>query len=275
MIVFAAFTPHTPLLLPPVGKESLEKLSSTSDAMDRLGDELRAAKPDTIVIISAHAIQHDGAFSANLHDSYVVDMREFGDLATTAEFEPNLSLIDAIQRAVRRAQIPFTLDSDATLDYGAAVPLVALGANRLPPTPGVGGEAGCRIVPISFCNLSPKDHFALGKTLKDVFANRKERIAVIASGDLSHALTSDAPAGYRPEGEAFDAAVRQALVLGSASQLLKLDETVIEKAEECAYRPLLILFGILDQVPTEPEVLSYESPFGVGYLVAQFRFNHS
>lgn len=258
MIVFAAFTPHTPLLLPPIGKESLEKMSSTSDAMDRLGDELRESRPDTIVIISAHATQHDGAFSANLHDSYLVDMRDFGDLATTGEFEPNLSLIDAIQRAVRRAQIPFTLDSDATLDYGSAVPLVALGATA-------------RIVPISFSNLSPKDHFAFGKTLKEVFANRKERIAVIASGDLSHALTSDAPAGYRPEGETFDAAVRQAVVLGSASQLLTLNEDVVEKAEECAYRPLLVLFGMLEQVPAKPEVLSYESPFGVGYLVAQFR----
>ncbi len=273
MIVFAAFTPHTPLLLPPIGKESLQKMSSTADAMDRLGDELAASKPDTIVIISAHATQHDGAFSANLHDSYLVDLRDFGDLTTAAEFEPNLSLIDAIQRAVRRAQIPFTLDSDATLDYGSAVPLVALDANHLLPTPSVGSNSGCTIVPISFCNLSPKDHFAFGKTLKDVFANRKERIAVIASGDLSHALTSHAPAGFHREGEVFDAAVRQAVVQGSASQLLTIDEEVVEKAAECAYRSLLVLFGVLDQVPTEPEVLSYESPFGVGYLVAQFRLD--
>ncbi|MEI6510518.1 MAG: AmmeMemoRadiSam system protein B [Candidatus Uhrbacteria bacterium] len=257
MIVFAAFTPHTPLLLPPIGKDALQKLSSTTDAMDRLGDELREARPDTIVIISAHATQHDGAFSANLHDSYLVDLRDFGDLTTTAEFEPNLSLIDAIQRAVRRAQIPFTLDSDSTLDYGTAVPLVAIGARA-------------QIVPISFSNLPAKDHFSFGKALKDVLANRKERIAIVASGDLSHALTSDAPAGYRPEGETFDSAVRQAVVQASASQLLTLDEETVEKAEECAYRPLLVLFGILDQVPTVPEVLSYEHPFGVGYLVAQF-----
>ena len=55
----------------------------------------------------------------------------------------------------------------------------------------------------------------------------------------------------------------------------QIDEEVVEKSEECAYRPLLVLFGILDQVPADPEVLSYESPFGVGYLVAQFRFNLS
>ncbi len=260
MIIFSAFTPHTPLLLPTIGKEAHGKMSATVEAMDRLGDELRSADPDTIVIISAHAVQHDGAFSANLHDSYVVDLRDFGDLATTAEFEPNLSLIDAIQRAVRRANVPFTLDSDATLDYGAAVPLVVLGAKA-------------NIVPISFCNLSPKDHFAFGKALKDVFASRKERIAVIASGDLSHALTSGAPAGYRPEGVTFDATVRQAVTLGSASQLLALDEDVVKRAEECAYLPLLVLFGIMDQVSTETDVLSYEFPFGVGYLVAQFRLD--
>ena len=119
MIVFAAFTPHSPLLLPPIGKDARERMRQTITAMEGLGDELYASKPDTIVCISAHATQHDAAFSANMHDHYHVDMREFGDLTTTREFSSNPSLLDAIQRSVRHAGIPFTLDSDARLDYGS------------------------------------------------------------------------------------------------------------------------------------------------------------
>lgn len=261
MIVFAAFTPHTPLLLPTVGKNARRKLKLTVSAMERLADKLRAATPDTIVTISAHATQHEEAFSANLHDAYRVDLREFGDLATTRAFSPNLGLIDAIQRATRQEGIGFTLNSDALLDYGSSVPLVVLVPTQ---------TTAPRIAPVSYSGLGPKEHLAFGRTLKNVFANRPERIAIIASGDLAHCLSSDAPAGFRPEGSVFDEAVCQAVRQGSATQLLTLDPGIVERSAECGYKPLLTLFGILEHVHVVPELLSYEAPFGVGYLVAYF-----
>jgi aromatic ring-opening dioxygenase LigB subunit len=260
VLVFAAFTPHTPLLVPSVGKTARERLSETVRSMGRLSDELYAAMPDTVVIVSAHAIRHENAFSVNLHDQYRVDLSEFGDLSASETFQPNLGVIDAVQRGVRRAGIPFTLDSDERLDYGAAVPLLLL----LESMPSV------KIVPVSYSGLDPKRHHAFGRALKDVLAARPERIAVIASGDLSHALTSDAPAGFRREGAVFDATVRQAVESESASVLLSMDASVAERASECGYRPLLVLLGLLENVRVRGETLSYEAPFGVGYLVAQF-----
>jgi len=263
MIVFAAFTPHTPLLIPPVGKEARERLHSTVSAMGRLSDELYAAMPDIILVVSGHATRHDAAFSANLHEQYRVDLREFGDLTTSREFRSDLPLIDAIQRSIRRAGIPFTLNSDARLDYGSAVPLIML-AEQLQKV---------RIAPISYGGLGPKQHHAFGRALKDVLAARRERIAVVASGDLAHCLSSDAPAGYRPEGIEFDEAVRQAVESGSVSTLLSLDPDMVDKAAECAYQPLLVLFGLLENTRVRPEILSYEAPFGVGCLVAQFHLS--
>ncbi len=260
MIVFAAMTPHTPLLLPSVGKDARQKLSATVEAMERLGDELYASMPDTVVILSAHAIQHDNAFSANLHDPYRVDLAEFGDLATSRSYHANPGLVDAIQRAIRREGLPFTLDSNPTLDYGAAVPLLAL----LPETSRV------RVVPLSYGGLGAKEQFAFGRKLKDILGNRPERVAILASGDLAHCLSSDAPAGFRPEGTVFDETVLQAVRQMSPSQLLAMDQVTVEASAECAYRPLLVLMGILDGNHVRPEILSYEHPFGVGYLVAQF-----
>lgn len=263
MIGFSAFTPHSPLMLAPIGKDAQARMHATLAAMERLKGELSAARAETIVVISAHAIRHEEAFSVNLHDEYLVDLRDFGDLTTSREFLPNLSLVDAIQRAVRRAGIPFTLDSEARLDYGSAVPLAVLTSSRSP----------VRIVPVSYSGLGPKEHYAFGRALKDVLSARRERIAVIASGDLAHCLTSDAPAGFRPEGAVFDLAAQGAVESGSASSLLSLDPKMVDRASECAYRPLLVLFGIMDHVRTRPEVLSYEAPFGVGYLVAQFHLS--
>ncbi len=261
MIVFSAFTPHTPLLLPTVGQSAYEKMSGTISAMGEIQDALRDARPDTILIISAHATQHATAFSANMHDPYEVDLSAFGDLTTKQTFLPNLSLLDTIQRSMRKLGIPFTFDSAPTLDYGCAVPLIFL-TESTPQT---------KIVPISWSGLSPKDHFDFGKALQDVCQNRPERIAVIASGDLAHSLSSDAPAGFHPEGKQFDEEVCRAVKQGTASTLLTIDESTRIQATECGYFPLLILFGLLDGIHTTPKLLSYESPFGVGYLVAEFQ----
>lgn len=265
MIVFAAFTPHTPLLLPTVGKDARDRMKSTVTAMERLSDELYAAMPDTILVISAHATQHEDAFSANLHDTYGVDLSAFGDLSTSREFPPDLALLDALQRAVRHAGIHFTLNSEAMLDYGSTVPLVAL----------TEGLPRVKIVPVSYGGLSPKEHVAFGRVLKDVTDNRRERIAIIASGDLAHCLTSDAPEGFRPEGKEFDDALRQAVEQSSTSQLLSIDPQTVERAAECGYRPLLILFGALENARVRPEILSYEFPFGVGYFVTQFHLSQT
>ena len=76
--------------------------------------------------------------------------------------------------------------------------------------------------------------------------------------------------GFREEGKEFDDMIVRAIEHKSISKLLSFDEERLEKASECALRPMLILFGIIDQLKVRAENLSYEAPFGVGYLVAQF-----
>lgn len=260
MIVFAAHVPHSPLLLKTVGKTKRKPFKATIEALQRVAESLSRARPDTIVVISSHATIHPNAFSINLHDEYYVDLTEFGDLATDREFAANPSLVDTIQRALRRDQVQITLDSDAKLDYGTSVPLLLLTEN----VPDI------RIVPISDSGLPAKDHFLFGRALKEVLATRPERIAVISSGDLSHSLTSTSPAGFQKEGEKFDQAVRLAIEHNAASQLLSFEPEFVFAAADCAYRQLLVLFGVLEQTNVRTEVLSYEAPLGVGMLVAQF-----
>jgi len=260
MLVFAGFTPHTPLLVPSVAQAVHPKLRRSADAMTRLAEELYASHPDTIVLLSSHGTEFPEAFSVNLHDEYAAGLAAFGDHSPARTFEPDLGFIDALQRSMRQEGIPLTLNSDAELDHGAAVPLLML-AQALKDV---------RIVPISFSGLSAKDHVEFGRALKEVILHSPRRVAVIASGDLSHALASNAPAGYRIEGEEFDRIVLQAVPHLASSQLLKMPKPLVTAAAECAYRPLLMLFGLLEGMQVHPEILAYESPFGVGYLTAQF-----
>lgn len=259
MICFAAITPHTPLLIPGVGKENVAKLKATTAALKHLEGELYASHPDAIVVISSHATQHKDAFSLNLHDEYLIDFKDFGDLATSRILEPDLELATEIEAHMHKQGVPFTLDSNASLDFGSGVPLFFL-TDNLPDI---------KIVPISFSGLSPKEHVRLGTELKDVFEHSGKRIAVVASGDLSHCLTSDAPLGYKPEGEEYDQKILEAVKGISTSGLLSMDVNFVEGASACIQEQLLILLGILERKKSRVEILSYEHPFGVGYLVAQ------
>lgn len=260
MMCFAAITPHTPLLIPTIGKENLKKLETTRLALGRLAEEIYAAQPDTIVVISSHSIQHEDAFSINLHDEYLMDFKDFGDLATTRRFAPDVEFITQVQRHMEGLGIPFTLDSNASLDYGTGVPLYCL-TEQLP---------NVRIVPLSYCGLSFKKHLQFGSALKDVIESSHQRIAIIASGDLSHCLSSESPLGFKPDGEAYDQKILEAVRGVSTAILLAPPIEWIRNANACIHEQLLILFGALEKKNVRAEILSYESPFGVGYLVAQF-----
>jgi len=261
MLVFAAHVPHTPLLLSTVGRENTEALVKTSEALKIVAEELYAARPEVVFILAEHGNPSTNAFAVNLNDKYKTDLSEFGDLATKIEYASELAEVDKIQRLVRRAQIPFTMFSEPSLGHAVAVPLITL----------TGKLKKITVLPLyAASELSAKQHFEFGQTLREIILASDKRIAVISAGDLSHALSSDAPAGLRPEGAEFDAAARQAVNSVTASGLLQLDPTTITQAAECAYYSILIILGILEGANVRPKELCYEAPFGVGYLTVQF-----
>ena len=106
-----------------------------------------------------------------------------------------------------------------------------------------------------------------------MLSEKNKKIAVIASGDLSHCVTKDAPAGYSPRGKEFDEKLVELITNKNITGILKIDQGLIEEAGECGLRSIMILLGLLERINYTPEILSYEAPFGVGYLVANFKLN--
>jgi len=121
----------------------------------------------------------------------------------------------------------------------------------------------------------PKFYFEKGKKVYHETYNIKHetrKIALIASGDLSHCLKEDGPYGFHSDGPKFDKDLIDALKKKDIETILRLDE-IYPEAGECGLRSFCFLLGILDTLGLDwqPEILSYENPFGVGYLVASFK----
>jgi len=219
-IVFAAISPHPPIILPSVGsKEDREKVKKTIENLEFLGGELKKASPDLIIISSPHP---DWGFNVPL-------------FFLAKDFKGEIDEL--------RSSSPFT---------------------------------NARVIEQHLIGLeSPQFYFEQGKKLSGGLASDNsidKKIILIASGDLSHCLKEDGPYGFQEDGPKFDKVLIDSLKKKDINTILKLDE-MFPEAGECGLRSFCFMLGILEGsgVKYQPEILSYEGPFGVGYLVANFK----
>ena len=91
------------------------------------------------------------------------------------------------------------------LDHGILVPLSYLQQAGLPTIP---------VLAISIGYLPLLELYAFGGIIRDAAAALGKRVAIVASGDMSHYLKSEGPYEYNPDGARFDASVRQLLARG-------------------------------------------------------------
>ncbi len=262
MLSFAAIAPHPPILIPTIGRENTKRVQKTIEAMEELEKKIYEARPETIIIITPHGPILADAFSLNLNPKYQSNLEEFGDFATKLEFKTDTALAYRIKELMEDKNIPLILVSEPFLDHGTTLPLYFL-TKRL-------NEVA--VLPVGYSLLDFKTHFNFGDYLKEIILNEEKKIAVIASGDLSHRLTVDAPGGYSMRGKEFDQKLVELIANKNTAGILNLDSDLIEEAGECGLRSFVILLGLLERMNYVPEILSYEGPFGVGYLVVHFQF---
>jgi AmmeMemoRadiSam system protein B len=253
----AAIVPHSPLLIPEIGKENLLKLKKTEEALAKIEKIFIKNKIETIIIISPHGTGQENNFAINLSQTYKSNFEDFGNFSIKKEYNPNLKLIHKIRQRLEN-QLPTQLITEENLDHGTSIPLFLL-ADNLP---------NLKIVPIYYSGLSYQEHFQFGQEIKEEILKSNERIAVIASGDFSHRLNNNSPIGYSPRGKKFDKKILDAITNKDVPKLLTLDPELVIEAHECGLKSLISLLGMLDQINYTPEIMSYEHPFGIGYLVA-------
>lgn len=258
----AIITPHPPVLLPEVGGGREREIAATDRAMRTAAETVAAWQPDVIIVSSPHTILYRDYFHIAPGDGAVGDMSRFGapEVRIQASYD-TLLREEIIRRAEAEGLHAGTLGQrDPELDHGVLIPLYYL------------RKAGvrCPIVRMGLSGFSPLDHYRLGKCVQDAVNALGRRAVFLASGDLSHKLKTDGPYGYAPEGPQFDDAVTRTMASGDFLEFLTIDPALCERAAECGLRSFQMMAGALDGLAVEPQLLSHEGTFGVGYAIALF-----
>lgn len=260
-LVWAALTPHPPILLESIGKENTEKLEKTKKAFDKLAESLYLSKPDLIIVLTAHGLSIENTFVMNMGKekdgilSYEANFEEFGDFNTKFSWETDLFMSFKI-KSFLETKIPLQLLNQDDLDHGSSIPLHFLSQSL----------KDIKILSITTSNFDTETHQNFGRYLKEIISNEEKRVAIIASGDLSHLFEKDEKIA-----EKFDEAIRKSLNPQKMDRIINMDPDILENAGECAYKQLVTLLAIIEDYNWKFEELSYEHPFGIGYLTGEFK----
>ncbi len=258
-LVFSGIAPHPPIMVPEVGRESIGGVIDSIRAMAELTKRLIDSGSESVVLISPHAPLEADSFVAYKGPEVYGDFSHFNAPGTRFAMRVDEELLAAIKRVAAAKNYDVSIVPEHDLDHGIAVPLYFLVQN---------GWRG-KVVTLGYSFLSNEDHLRFGSCIKEAVDQLGRRVAFIASGDLSHRLKPQAPAGYNPDAHIFDEAVVDALRSNAPQKIVGIDHNLRRLAGECGYRSMLVAIGASYDLPWSCEVLNYEAPFGVGYLVAQ------
>jgi AmmeMemoRadiSam system protein A/AmmeMemoRadiSam system protein B len=258
-IVFAGIAPHPPIMVPEVGREAIADVRGSIEAMREFTERIIASGAETVVIISPHAPLDARAFVAYEEEELHGDFANFRAPEASVAARLDEELLTEIARAAASESLEVLGLRGHELDHGTAVPLYFLQRN---------GWRG-PIVALGYTFLSNEAHLHFGNCIRRAAERTGRRVAFVASGDLSHRLKPEAPAGYQPQAHLFDEEIVESVRKGVPQRIIDIDPNLRKLAGECGYRSLLVALGVAEGAMSRCEVLHYEAPFGVGYLTAQ------
>ncbi|MDR1378317.1 MAG: AmmeMemoRadiSam system protein A [Synergistaceae bacterium] len=263
---WAALMPHPPIMVPEVGCGREREAKITLEGAEKMVKRLTGRKPDCLLLLSPHQPYSPGALFLNGAPRTEGSLGLFGAPEVTFSLETPLKKRELLAAylsekgfAVQERTVP-----NLSSDQGTLVPLYFLSqawGGTLPP-----------VILASPIGLDPPSALKMGQALASF--DDAWNWGLLASGDLSHRLIPDAPAGYSPLGKKFDDTVIRALSANDPQPLLELSPEELDAAGECGLRSIMALLGIREALGKNIEVLSYEGPFGVGYCNAISEFSH-
>jgi aromatic ring-opening dioxygenase LigB subunit len=181
-----------------------------------------------------------------------------GSTADKKAVRETLTALDNLAEKFQSSQPEEIIISSPHPDWGFNVPLHFLAS-----------DFSGKVRAILTDTHSPQQHFQEGQVLSNDLEFSR-RYALIASGDLSHRIKDSGPYNFHPDGPRFDQALQEHLAKKELTEILALDSQ-FPQAGECGLRSFAFALGILQAAKTnwQAKILSYQTPFGVGYLTAQ------
>jgi aromatic ring-opening dioxygenase LigB subunit len=263
----ALILPHSPLLIPEIGRTNHAFLEKTSQIYQQLNTELKELGFETIIIISPHGLESAKSFCLNVAPEMTINLQDFGFIPPKNTLLGDFLLADKIKNTLRN-NFSLELASENILDYGSAIPLYLLKNPKYT----------FKILVISPAqDLDLETHYAFGQALQNIIKESPQKIAIISSSDLSHRLKKKSPGGYSPKGAKFDNKLIEYLSEPETAgeNIIKLDPNLINEAGECGLKPIIILLGITQGLIADSKILAYQTDFGIGYLSLDLKLENS
>jgi aromatic ring-opening dioxygenase LigB subunit len=269
-LVYACVAPHGGELIPRLAGRQLRLFTPTRKGMRALAAQVKASRPETIVVASPHNLRldrHIGVVLSENSTGRATEGKNLIELSAKCD-------VDFGRRVLREAEglnLPVVganygaLEgpaSDLAMDWGTIVPLwFFLHENRL--------KSSILIVTPSR-GIPLEQNFEFGKVVGHIAEAGKKRIAFVASADQAHAHKKDGPYGFSREAAAYDEKVVEAVKGNRLSSVMKMEPAFVEAAKPDSLWQLSMLAGVLEVVPMEGRLLSYQVPTYYGMLCAGY-----
>lgn len=263
------FMPHPPIVMEEFSDPERKKAGCTIEGMTSLAKIVAKVRPETIIYITPHGNSFSNGTCIIGDSTLEGNLSSFGRADIHYKKNINQTLSDLIYDALEAhdfvcvnmtQELAKSYGINVKLDHGVIVPMSFI--DKYYDT--------YRIVHITPGHTPLEENYYIGKLIKDVvdqYTHQDPRkVMVVISGDMSHALSDSGPYAYNPCGPQFDQLMRNAFMQRSPIELIKLKSSFVEDAAQCGLRSYLMGFGYMDGLDLTSKVVSYEGPFGVGYL---------
>jgi aromatic ring-opening dioxygenase catalytic subunit (LigB family) len=253
-------TAHAPQLLAPPSTEDPDQLRLTLEAMGQLGRRLDQVQPDVLLLIAG---DHLEGFFLNCVAPFTVFLAEeaagsFAGQHWTYPVATDLAL--ALVEDSLEAGFDMAYSQEAELDHASLVPLhYILGTRPI------------SIVPL-FVNVyvppqpPPRRCYQLGQMLAEVLRRRPERVAVLASGGMSHYPGTER---YGQPDYDFDYGLLDDLKAGNGQRLVDCPPARLDDTGNVELRTWLVAMGMIG-ADRPFELLTYQPTWHHGYAVGEW-----
>jgi hypothetical protein len=244
--ITGALVPHAPLLLPEIAGPKIA--ADTEPIRDALAS-LSFDDVDLVIVLSPHAR------GCGVYGSVDGTLDDFGVSGIELQRSTNPDVVAALAATWGKPTLP------GPVDHGVLVPLMMLATGEVPIVAAglseVDGGSGSLDDPVA-------DGTSFARAIGQL--SNRGRLLLVASAQTSCALSPRAPLTERAEAKPAEAAVLGAL-RGDPAGLRRSVSELWKRGGSCSPGTLAAYGEIF--AGRSSEVLAYEYPFGVGYVVAR------
>ena len=258
-IVAAMATVHAPQLFTRPPSELPEQLDADLAAMRELGKSLDETKPDVAIVIGSDHLETFFLSSVPTFAIIAGETTKASFAGRDYDLPVHLPLAEDLLEKLVAADFDMAYSQDAVLGHsfaavyewvieGRAIPVIPLFVNAyLPPLP------------------SARRCQALGREIAKIIEGRPEKVAIIASGGMSHY-----PGTWKYPQPAYDFdywAIDQ-MERGNHEALVNLTNAQLDEVGNTEMLPWMVMFGAIGNQPGE--LLTYQPTWHHGHAVMRF-----